>query len=39
MTLRLTEPIAEMSNRKLSENKAWPIRKYDKLTAICYRIV
>jgi hypothetical protein len=39
MTLRSTQPLAEMSTRNLPWGKGRPARKADILTTICGRIV
>jgi hypothetical protein len=35
MTLRLTQPLTEMSKRNLSRVKVWPARRADNPNAIC----
>jgi hypothetical protein len=39
MALELTEPLTEMSTRNLPGGEGRPVRKADKLTAICELIV
>jgi hypothetical protein len=39
MALGLTQPLTEMSTRKLPGGKMGPVRKADNLTAICEAIV
>jgi hypothetical protein len=39
MALGSTQPLTEMSTRNLPGGKGWPVRKADKLTAICEPIL
>jgi hypothetical protein len=39
MALGSTQPLTEMSTKKLPGNKGTPVRKADNLTAICESIV
>jgi hypothetical protein len=39
MALRLTQPLTEMSTRKICGGKGRPVHKTDNLTAICELIV
>jgi hypothetical protein len=39
MALESTQPLTEMSIRKLPRGKGWPARKTDNLTIVCESIV